>query len=130
MIADGTLCYHLLCNSEVQAVKQHFHAVSRETIRIESKPPRHELENPVLIAWTTAPVAPTEWVIDLSSTGVAHVICKRTYNESQEVNAPTEVIPVTEAIAPALILALLEYDGEYGPIREIENPVRLPPVTE
>lgn len=93
-------------------------------IDIEAREPRHRLDDPVLLAWAVSETEVIEWAIDLSSDGIAHVVCRDCYDKATPETVTSEAIPSTEPIPQELALALSEYSGQFGPIETIVNPIR------
>ncbi|OVE84987.1 hypothetical protein [Natronolimnobius baerhuensis] len=92
-------------------------------IDIEAREPRHRLDDPVLLAWVVSEAEVIEWAVDLSDDGIAHVVCRDSYDKSTPESVTSEAIPATEPIPQQLALALTAYSGQFSPIEAVVNPV-------
>ncbi len=81
------------------------------------------LDDPVLLAWVVSEAEVIEWAVDLSDDGIAHVVCRDSYDKSTPESVTSEAIPATEPIPQQLALALTAYSGQFSPIEAVVNPV-------
>jgi len=101
--------------------------ISQDQVEVHWQHPRHDLENPVLLIWPN-PLR-ENWVAEVVGERRARVIARKVLVE-EEHDGETEIESYTEPVSqyreriPQYVeQALLEYEGEYGPIDSVANPV-------
>jgi hypothetical protein len=100
--------------------------VEQDQIEVHWQHPRTELEQPLLLVWPhpvldqwaaeledgTATVTVHEWLVDVADDP-----------EKTEVEKRAEAVEADDEIPAYLADALLEFEGNYGPVSEVVNPV-------
>jgi len=101
--------------------------VNQEQVKVQWQHPRHELEKPVLLVWPS-PLR-ENWAAEVLDDSRARVVCREVLvgvgtGESTEIEKYTERVDLPYDTIPQYVeCALLDYDGNYGPISEVINKV-------
>ncbi|ELY68909.1 hypothetical protein [Natrinema versiforme] len=102
----------------------HPETVEQDQIEVHWMHPRTQLENPVLQVWPN----PTreEWAAEVTEPETAVVVCRTVLwkDSDGEIQKYAERVGPLEEIPAYVERALLEYGSEYGPIKDVVNPVR------
>jgi len=99
--------------------------ISPDEVKIHWQHPRMEVEHPVLLVWPN-PLR-DKWAAEIDD-GTAWVVCHTTLYEDDEgdVDKISRRVNPNEPVPHVVAEALLQYEGNYGPVEAVANPYAEP----
>lgn len=87
-------------------------------MEIHHQEPRHLFEDPLLLVMVNT--RPVEWYFRLSE-GQAVAVCRLQFTGNSD-NRPARKIHPNDPVPVDVVDAVLNYEGEYGPVETVLNP--------
>ena len=107
---------------------EHTSEVEQDQVQVQWQHPRHDLEQPILLVWPN-PLR-ENWAVEVLDDDRAKVVAREILVEvvdedgNREIEKHTEAVDVCYDTIPQYVeKALVNYDGNYGPVDSVLNEV-------